>query len=72
MSQDILGTKDKLSSEWLVIAGAPGMAILGGWIMRNPKSERDQGASAGTGRCIPAMPISARYPVPFSCSSSWC
>jgi NSS family neurotransmitter:Na+ symporter len=64
MSQDILGTMDKISSELLVIAGALGMAILGGWIMRNPRSELDQGASAGTSRWIPAMLLLVRYLVP--------
>ena len=65
MSQDILGHMDKISGELLVIFGALGMAVLGGWVMRDPQSELAEGASLRSRRWIPALLFLVRYVAPL-------
>jgi NSS family neurotransmitter:Na+ symporter len=65
MSQDILGHMDKISGELLVIFGALGMAVLGGWVMHDPQSELAEGASARSRRWIPPLLFLIRYLVPL-------
>jgi len=64
MSQDILGHMDKISGELLVIFGALGMALLGGWIMKDPQLELAEGASPRIRRLIPAVLFLIRYVIP--------
>jgi NSS family neurotransmitter:Na+ symporter len=65
LSQDILGHMDKISGELLVIFGALGMAVLGGWVMHDPQSELAEGASASSRRLIPPLLFLIRYLVPL-------
>ena len=65
LSQDILGQMDKISGELLVIFGALGMAVLGGWVMHDPQSEMAEGASARSRRWIPPLLFLIRYLVPL-------
>jgi NSS family neurotransmitter:Na+ symporter len=64
ISQGILGHMDKISGELLVIFGALGMAVLGGWIMKDPQAELAEGASPLTRRGIPVLLFLVRYLVP--------
>jgi NSS family neurotransmitter:Na+ symporter len=64
VSQDILGHMDKISGELLVILGALGMAILGGWVMRDPEMELAEGSSSGGRRLIPPLLFLVRYVAP--------
>jgi len=64
MSQDVLGDMDKISGELLVIFGALGMAVLGGWFMKDPQSELAEGASPFIRRWIPLLIFLVRYLVP--------
>ncbi len=64
MSQDILGDMDKISGELLVIFGALGMSVLGGWFMKDPQSELAEGASPFIRRWIPLLIFLVRYLVP--------
>jgi len=64
MSQDILGHMDKISGELLVIFGALGMALLGGWVMQDPQAELAEGAAPWIRRLIPALLFLIRYLIP--------
>jgi NSS family neurotransmitter:Na+ symporter len=64
MSQDVLGDMDKISGELLVIFGALGMALLGGWVMKDPKAELSAGAPPLIRRWIPILLFLVRYIVP--------
>ena len=64
MSQDILGHMDKISGELLVIFGALGMALLGGWVMKDPQAELAAGAAPWARRLIPALLFLIRYLIP--------
>jgi NSS family neurotransmitter:Na+ symporter len=64
MSQDLLGSMDRISGELLVIIGALGMALLGGRVMRRPREELATGASAATLRWVGPVLVLVRYLVP--------
>lgn len=64
LSQDILGHMDKISGELLIILGALGMAVLGGWVMKDPQSELAEGSSSVTRRWIPTLLFLVRYLAP--------
>ena len=65
LSQDILGHMDRISGELLVIIGALGMAVLGGWVMHDPQSDLAAGASPRFRRWIPPLLFLIRYLVPL-------
>ncbi len=64
MSQNLLGDMDKVSGELLVVLGALGMAVLGGWIMQDPPEELAEGASPFIRRGIPVALFLVRYVAP--------
>ena len=64
MSSSFLGVLDKVAGEFLVVAGVLGMSFVVGWVMKDPLSELQEGASPLFRRIAPGAIFTIRYIVP--------
>jgi NSS family neurotransmitter:Na+ symporter len=61
---DILGAMDAVAGEFFLVVGALGMAVLVGWVMKNPQEELLDGASPGFAKAVPAVLFFLRFIAP--------
>ncbi len=65
LSLDSLGVMDQLAAELFTVLGVLGMAVLVGWVMKNPGEELRKGASPRMARLLGGPMFLVRYVAPF-------
>ncbi len=65
LSLDSLGVMDQLAAELFTVLGVLGVAVLVGWVMKNPEEELRMGASPRMARLLRAPMFLVRYVAPF-------
>lgn len=64
MSQGALGVLDEVAGEFLVVVGVLGMSFVVGWVMKDPLSELQEGASPLFRRMARGAIFTIRYVIP--------
>ncbi len=65
LSLDSLGVMDQLAAELFTVLGVLGVAVLVGWVMKNPEEELRKGASPRMAGLLRAPMLLVRYVAPF-------